>query len=116
MANGDHLDTGPFEIEAIHRPGHTPACMSYLIDDALFVGDTLFQPDYGTARCDFPGGSAEQLYRSIEKLYRTLPDSTRVFTGHDYQAGGRDVELGSRAGGRGKWRLLPRAPVERTRR
>ena len=92
----DHLckDDESFKIgsvtaKAIHTPGHTPACMSYLIGDALFVGDTLFMPDYGTARCDFPGGDATTLYQSIQKLF-TLPDETRVFMCHDYKAPGRD--------------------------
>ncbi|KAI9280948.1 metallo-beta-lactamase superfamily protein [Umbelopsis sp. AD052] len=70
--------------KAIATPGHTPACMSWLIGDALFAGDTLFMPDIGTARCDFPGGSAEQMYKSIHTLYDTLLDDTRVFVGHDY--------------------------------
>ena len=91
----EKLDVGPFELEAFHTPGHTPACMSYRTGDALFVGDALFQPDYGTARCDFPGGSAEELYTSIHTLYDELPDSTRVFTCHDYQPGGREVEFES---------------------
>ena len=80
---------GSIAAKAIHTPGHTPACMSYLIGDALFVGDTLFMPDYGTARCDFPGGDATTLYQSIQKLF-TLPDETRVFMCHDYKAPGRD--------------------------
>jgi glyoxylase-like metal-dependent hydrolase (beta-lactamase superfamily II) len=95
LQDGDRLDVGPFELEALHTPGHTPACMSYRVEDALFVGDTLFQPDYGTARCDFPGGSAEELYASISRLYRTLPDDTRILTCHDYQPGGRDVAFES---------------------
>jgi glyoxylase-like metal-dependent hydrolase (beta-lactamase superfamily II) len=73
----------------IHTPGHTPACVSYKIDDAVFVGDTLFMPDYGTARTDFPGGCARQLYRSIRKLL-ALPPETRLFMCHDYKAPGRD--------------------------
>lgn len=95
LGDGQKLDVGPFEIEALHTPGHTPACLSYRIEDALFVGDTLFQPDYGTARCDFPGGSAEQLYASIRRLYETLPEDTRVFTCHDYQPGGRPLAFES---------------------
>jgi glyoxylase-like metal-dependent hydrolase (beta-lactamase superfamily II) len=95
LRDGDELDAGPFRIEALHSPGHTPACLCYRIGDALFVGDTLFQPDYGTARCDFPGGSAETLYGSIRRLYETLPDATRVFTCHDYQPGGRALAFES---------------------
>jgi glyoxylase-like metal-dependent hydrolase (beta-lactamase superfamily II) len=74
----------------IHTPGHTPACVSYRIDDAVFVGDTLFMPDYGTARADFPGGDARTLYRSIRKLL-ALPPETRLFMCHDYKAPGRDT-------------------------
>ena len=97
LEDGETLDAGPFAIEALHTPGHTPACMSYRIDDALFAGDTLFQPDYGTARCDFPNGSAGDLYDSIQRLF-ALPDETRVFTGHDYQPGGREVQYLSTIG------------------
>ncbi|WP_217543669.1 MBL fold metallo-hydrolase [Vibrio metschnikovii] len=92
----DHLFTdqesftvGNLQAKAIHTPGHTPACMTYLIGDSAFVGDTLFMPDYGTARCDFPGGDAKTLYHSIQKLF-TLPDETRVFMCHDYKAPGRE--------------------------
>lgn len=81
---------GKIQGRAMHTPGHTPACMSYLIGNALFVGDTLFMPDFGTARCDFPGGDAATLYASIQKLF-TLPDDTRVMMCHDYKAPGRDV-------------------------
>jgi glyoxylase-like metal-dependent hydrolase (beta-lactamase superfamily II) len=95
LRDGDKLDVGPFEVEAIHTPGHTPACLSYRIEDAVFVGDLLFQPDYGTARCDFPGGSAEDLYRSVQRLYNSLPDDTRVFTCHDYQPDGRELAFES---------------------
>jgi glyoxylase-like metal-dependent hydrolase (beta-lactamase superfamily II) len=95
LQDAELLDIGPFELLAIHTPGHTPACMSYLVEDALFVGDVLFQPDYGTARCDFPGGAAAELYDSICRLYKVYPEETRVFTCHDYQPGGRDVEFES---------------------
>lgn len=95
LRDGDKLDVGPFEVEAMHTPGHTPACLSYRIEDAVFVGDLLFQPDYGTARCDFPGGSAEDLYRSVQRLYNSLPDDTRVFTCHDYQPDGRELAFES---------------------
>ena len=73
----------------LHTPGHTPACLTYVIGDAAFVGDTLFMPDFGTARCDFPGGSAHDLYQSIQKIL-ALPDETRIFVGHDYKAPGRE--------------------------
>ena len=81
---------GSLNARALHTPGHTPACMTYLIGDAAFVGDTLFMPDYGTARCDFPGGDARALYRSISRLF-ALPDSTRLFMCHDYLAPGREL-------------------------
>jgi len=98
LVDDETLDVGPFEVRALHTPGHTPACMTWAIADALFVGDTLFQPDYGTARCDFPAGSAEVLYDSVQRLYRSFPDTTRVFTGHDYQPGGRPLRFESRLG------------------
>ena len=90
IKDGDVFSAGSLEIKGIHTPGHTPACMSYLIGDALFTGDTMFMPDFGTGRCDFPKGSAEALYNSVQKLY-ALPDETRVFVGHDYQPGGREL-------------------------
>ncbi|WP_458072138.1 MBL fold metallo-hydrolase [Rhodanobacter sp. BL-MT-08] len=87
--DGEHYFVGDIEAIAMHTPGHTPACMTHLIGDAAFVGDTLFMPDYGTARCDFPGGDARALYRSIQKIF-ALPDATRIFLCHDYKAAGRD--------------------------
>lgn len=90
FSDGERIDIGGLEAIALHVPGHTPACMAYVIGDAVFVGDTLFMPDYGTARCDFPGGDAATLYRSIQRLL-TLPDQTRVFLCHDYKAPDRDV-------------------------
>jgi glyoxylase-like metal-dependent hydrolase (beta-lactamase superfamily II) len=89
FADGDTFRLGGIEARVLHTPGHTPACLTYLIGDAAFVGDTLFMPDYGTARCDFPGGDARQLYRSIQKIF-ALPDETRLFLCHDYKAPGRD--------------------------
>ncbi|MCE8007860.1 MBL fold metallo-hydrolase [Aestuariivita sp.] len=86
---GDIFHIGQMRADVMHTPGHTPACMTYVIGDAAFVGDTLFMPDFGTARCDFPGGSSEDLYRSIQKIL-ALPDQTRIFVGHDYKAPGRD--------------------------
>ncbi|WP_170384732.1 MBL fold metallo-hydrolase [Ruegeria atlantica] len=86
---GDSFHVGQMRGDVLHTPGHTPACLTYVIGDAAFVGDTLFMPDFGTARCDFPGGSSEKLYASIQKIL-SLPDQTRVFVGHDYKAPGRD--------------------------
>ena len=90
VTDGEELPLGEIAIKVLHTPGHTPACVSYLIGDALFVGDTMFMPDYGTARTDFPGGDARTLYRSIQKLL-ALPEQTRVFLCHDYKAPGRDA-------------------------
>ncbi len=90
LKDGEPLQAGSLAVEPMHTPGHTPACTTLKIRDALFTGDTMFMPDFGTGRCDFPGGSAEQLYDSIQKLYR-LPDDTRVFVGHDYGTGGREI-------------------------
>lgn len=87
---GDSFMIGQMRVDVLHTPGHTPACLTYVIGDAAFVGDTLFMPDFGTARCDFPGGSAENLWNSIQKIL-TLPDQTRIFVGHDYKAEGRDA-------------------------
>ena len=88
--DGERYMVGSIEAVALHTPGHTPACMTHVIGDAAFVGDTLFMPDYGTARCDFPGGDARVLYRSIQKIY-ALPPATRIFLCHDYKAEGRDA-------------------------
>ena len=88
--DGDTFEIGSLHGRVLHTPGHTPACLTYVIEDAAFVGDTLFMPDFGTARADFPGGSAETLYNSIQKIL-ALPDETHIFVGHDYKAPGRDV-------------------------
>lgn len=89
FVDGDTLMIGQMRVDVLHTPGHTPACMTYVIGDAAFVGDTLFMPDFGTARCDFPGGSSEVLFNSIQRIL-SLPDETRIFVGHDYKAPGRD--------------------------
>lgn len=86
--DGDVFHIGGVEARVLHTPGHTPACVTYVIGDAAFVGDTLFMPDYGTARADFPGGDAAMLYRSIRKIL-SLPPETRIFVGHDYLPTGR---------------------------
>lgn len=88
--DGERYAVGGIEAVALYTPGHTPACMTHVIGDAAFVGDTLFMPDYGTARCDFPGGDARTLYRSIRRLFE-LPEATRLFLCHDYKAPGRDA-------------------------
>ncbi|CAN5833023.1 MBL fold metallo-hydrolase [soil metagenome] len=98
FADGENFAIGELKVRAMHTPGHTPACMVYVVADgdganpgqAAFVGDTLFMPDYGTARCDFPGGDARTLYRSIDKVL-SLPPDTRLYMCHDYQPGGREV-------------------------
>ncbi len=89
FTEGDSFHIGQMRGDVLHTPGHTPACLTYVIGDAAFVGDTLFMPDFGTARCDFPGGSAQDLYQSIQKIL-ALPDETRIFVGHDYKAPGRE--------------------------
>ncbi|MFP7571115.1 MBL fold metallo-hydrolase [Marivita sp. S2033] len=86
---GDSFHIGQMRADVLHTPGHTPACLTYVIGDAAFVGDTLFMPDFGTARCDFPGGSSSELYDSVQKIL-ALPDETRIFVGHDYKAPGRE--------------------------
>ncbi len=88
--DGDTYMIGSMQVVALHTPGHTPACMTHVAGDAAFVGDTLFMPDGGSARADFPGGSAEELYESIQKVL-ALPDETRLFMCHDYAPGGRDI-------------------------
>lgn len=90
FADDEEFHVGSLEAKALHVPGHTPACTAYLIGDCLFVGDTMLMPDFGTARCDFPGGDAATLYRSIRRLLE-LPSATRLFVGHDYGPGGRAI-------------------------
>ena len=100
FADGERFNIGSLQARAMHTPGHTPACMTYVVSDrdavnepmAAFVGDTLFMPDGGTARCDFPGGDARTLYRSINKVL-SLPPETRLYMCHDYQPGGREVQF-----------------------
>jgi len=92
LRDGDTLSLGEFAIKVMHTPGHTPGCVTYIVNDVAFIGDTLFMPDFGTARCDFPGGDAEMLFNSIEKIL-SLPSNTKLYTGHDYKTEGRDVYL-----------------------
>ncbi len=90
LSEGDNLRLGEFDINVMHTPGHTPGCITYIINDVAFIGDTLFMPDFGTARCDFPGGDATMLYNSIQKIL-SLPPKTKLYTGHDYKPEGRDT-------------------------
>jgi glyoxylase-like metal-dependent hydrolase (beta-lactamase superfamily II) len=96
LADGDEFEIGGLKARAMHTPGHTPACMTYVVSDgretAAFVGDTLFMPDYGTARCDFPGGDARALFRSINRVL-SLPRETKLYMCHDYQPGGRELQF-----------------------
>jgi len=92
LRDGETLEAGSLKIEVIATPGHTPACVTFKIDDAVFTGDALFMEDFGTGRCDFPRGSADELYSSIHGRLYALPDATRVFVGHDYQPGGRELK------------------------
>ena len=91
LEDGDTYEIGNLRGKALHTPGHTPACMAHVIEDTVFVGDTLFMPDGGTARADFPGGDARTLFRSIQKIL-ALPDNTRMFVCHDYMPNGREVK------------------------
>ena len=97
LQEGKTYHAGSIKFEVLYTPGHTPACASFLFGDAVFTGDALFMPDYGTGRCDFPAGSAADLYDSVQKLYK-LPDATKVYTGHDYQPGGRPLKFLSTIG------------------
>ncbi len=97
LQDGETVSAGTLSFEVLFTPGHTPACATYKFGDAIFTGDSLFMPDSGTGRCDFPGGSAQAMYHSIQRLYQ-LPDDTRVFVGHDYQPGGREVKNQSTIG------------------
>ena len=98
LEDGEELLAGSLRIKAVATPGHTPACMSYLIADTVFTGDALFMPDYGAGRCDFPAGDAHDLYRSVQTRLYTLPDATRVFVGHDYMPDGRALAYESTIG------------------
>lgn len=93
LKDGEIIQAGAIQIETLFTPGHTPACVSFLIDENVFVGDALFMPDYGTGRCDFPSGSAKALYHSIHDRLYELPENTKVYTGHDYLPNGRSLKF-----------------------
>lgn len=98
LDDGQIIKAGSLEFKVIFTPGHTPACTSFLIKDVVFVGDAIFMPDFGTGRCDFPAGSATDLYNSVHKKLYELPDETKVYVGHDYQPGGRELQFQSTIG------------------
>ena len=98
LKDGETVTAGTLRFDVISTPGHTPACATYKFEDAIFTGDSLFMPDMGTGRCDFPAGSAHDLYNSITNKIYTLPDDTRVFVGHDYQPGGRELAFETTVG------------------
>lgn len=93
LKDGEEFEAGSIKIKTLFTPGHTPACASYYIDGNVFVGDALFMPDYGTGRCDFPAGSAVELYRSVHGRIYELPEDTKVYTGHDYMPNGRPLKF-----------------------
>lgn len=93
LKDGEEFSAGSIKIKTLFTPGHTPACASYYIDSNVFVGDALFMPDYGTGRCDFPAGSATELYRSVHGRIYELPEDTKVYTGHDYMPNGRPLKF-----------------------
>lgn len=112
LADGESVEAGTIHIETLYTPGHTPACVTYKIGDAVFTGDSLFMPDMGTGRCDFPGGDANAMYDSIQKLY-ALPDETRVFVGHDYAPGGREIAWETTIGDEKAWNVQLPAGMSR---
>ncbi len=112
FADGETAAAGSLSVRVLATPGHTPACVSYVVGDAVFTGDALFMEDYGTGRCDFPRGSADDLYQSIQKLY-ALPDATRVFVGHDYQPEGRAMRFETTIGASKRANVQLRAETSR---
>jgi len=112
LADGETAAAGSLAVRVLATPGHTPACVSYLIGDAVFTGDALFMEDYGTGRCDFPRGSADDLYQSVQKLY-ALPDATRVFVGHDYRPEGRALRFETTVGASKRANVQLRAETPR---
>lgn len=114
LQDGEKIRAGTLELDVIATPGHTPACVSYKIDDAVFTGDALFIEDYGTGRCDFPRGSADALYTSVHDRLYALPDATRVFVGHDYQPNGRAMRAETTIGKSKETNIQLRAATTRS--
>lgn len=113
LADGESVSAGTFDVEALHTPGHTPACVTYRVGDAIFTGDVLLMPDQGTGRCDFPRGSAEAQFASITSVLYRLPVSTRVFVGHDYRPGGREYAYETTIGDSKKRNKMLRSNTQR---
>lgn len=114
LKDGEKLQVGSMDVEVLFTPGHTPACVSYLIGDAVFTGDAIFMPDTGTGRCDFPSGSSETLYQSIVGKLFKLPDATRVFVGHDYKANGaREAKWETTIGEEKAWNIQLKASTSK---
>lgn len=109
LDDGEILEAGSIKVRTLFTPGHTPACASYLIGDALFTGDAIFMPDSGVGRCDFPGGSAKALYDSVQRRIYELPEETRIFVGHDYQPSGRELRYQTTVGEQKRSNVLLRA-------
>lgn len=112
VKDNESFDAGTLKIKTFQTPGHTPTCVSYLIEDALFTGDSIFMPDTGTGRCDFPNGSAEKLYHSIKEKIYSLPDNTRIFVAHDYQPNGRELQFQTTVGEQKKFNIHIKADTK----
>jgi len=113
LSDGEKIEAGALEIDVLATPGHTPACLSFQVGDAVFTGDALFIEDYGTGRCDFPSGSADALYTSVHERLYALPDATRVFVGHDYQPNGRALRFETTIGASKESNIQLRASTSR---
>ena len=113
LSDGEKIEAGAMKIDVLATPGHTPACLSFQVGDAVFTGDALFIEDYGTGRCDFPSGSADALYTSVHERLYALPDATRVFVGHDYQPNGRALRFETTIGASKESNIQLRASTSR---
>jgi len=113
LSDGEKIEAGALKVDVLATPGHTPACLSFQVGDAVFTGDALFIEDYGTGRCDFPSGSADALYTSVHERLYSLPDATRVFVGHDYQPNGRALRFETTIGASKESNIQLRASTSR---